>query len=407
MIASTFSTKFRMLPPSAAPLRPADILAGLKAMANPHEAQDELREAVQKKFGVRHAFFATSGRAGLSAGLRALRRLNPDRDEVLLPAYTSFSVPSAVVNAGLKVSLYDLQADTLAPDMESLERAMGPRTLCVVACHLFGYPVDLKPIETLCRQHGAALFDDAAQAMGASISGRMAGTMGDVGLFSLSRGKNMTAVDGGIVLTDRDDLAEELSVILEKKRRAPVALVRNMANALALTVLLHPNAYWLPASLPFLNIGASIFDPVFEIDALDVFRIGIAVSVLGRLDAINSGRRKTTAFQLEVLSHVKNVRTIRPLPEAEPVFLRLPLLPDSGNWPCEYVPENHALGVVRSYPLAIHEINTLKSYFSNDTWRFPVASYLAASMVTLPTHKYVKVKDIDLIINFLYDFHLI
>jgi dTDP-4-amino-4,6-dideoxygalactose transaminase len=184
-------------------LRVGDILAGMRGVGRPHEVAEELRHAIQDKFGARHVFFATSGRAGLSAGLTALRRLNPERDEVLLPAYTSFSVPSAVVNAGLKVSLYDLNPETLAPDMASLERAMSPRTLCVVACHLFGYPVDLEPLRELCRVSGAALFDDAAQAMGASIDGKLVGTMGDVGLFSLSRGKNMTAVDGGIVLTDR------------------------------------------------------------------------------------------------------------------------------------------------------------------------------------------------------------
>jgi perosamine synthetase len=77
---------------------------------------------------------------------------------VLLPAFTSFSVPSAVVNAGLKVSLYDLHPRTLAPDPVSLEKAMNHKTLCVVACHLFGYPLDLGPLRELCRAHGAALL---------------------------------------------------------------------------------------------------------------------------------------------------------------------------------------------------------------------------------------------------------
>jgi len=393
VIASTFSTKFRMLPPSAAPLRPADILAGLKAMANPHEALDSLREAVQKKFGVRHAFFATSGRAGLSAGLRALRRLNPDRDEVLLPAYTSFSVPSAVVNAGLKVSLYDLQADTLAPDMESLERAMGPKTLCVVACHLFGYPVDLKPIETLCRQHGAALFDDAAQAMGASIGGRLAGTMGDVGLFSLSRGKNMTAVDGGIVLTDRDDVAEGLAGMLAPESGGLATSLRHVTQSLILLAMLHPRAYWLPAALPFLNIGASVFDPEFPVSGMDAFRAGLTGSVLKRLNSLNAGRRNMAASLLASLERLDGIRTIRPMPEADPVFLRLPVLPESGAWPGGQVPEKAALGVVRSYPLALQEITTLKPHLAASE-TCPVAAMLAKNLLTLPTHAYVRDDDV-------------
>ena len=387
------ASRFRMLPPSAAPLYPRDILAGLKALGNPDQAQENLRTAIRDKFGVRHVFFTTSGRAGLSAGLQALHALNPDRDEVLLPAFTSFSVPSAVVNAGLKVSLYDLQADTLAPDMESLERAMGPRTLCVVVCHLFGYPVDLEPIESLCRRAGAFLFDDAAQAMGASIGGRLAGTMGDVGLFSLSRGKNMTAVDGGIVLTDRDDVAERIAGLIPSRRTGTLAFLRDAVQASALVAMLHPRAYWMPASMPFLNLGASIFSPQFEISGMDAFRCALATSGADRLDAVNGGRSNIAALIFNRLNTLKGVRTIRPLPGAEPVFLRLPVLPASGHWPGSTVPEAPALGVVRSYPLALHQITALAPHLAHRP-ACPVSESLAANLLTLPTHRFVTHEDL-------------
>ncbi len=384
------SPKFRTLPPSAAPLYGRDILAGIRALGRPHEAADELRQEIQKKFGARHVFFATSGRAGLSAGLTALRRLHPERDEVLLPAYTSFSVPSAVVNAGLKVSLYDLHPDTLAPDMASLERAMSPRTLCVVACHLFGYPLDLEPLREMCRASGAALFDDAAQAMGASIGGKLAGTMGDVGLFSLSRGKNMTAVDGGIVLTDCDDVAEGLAALLSE----PSGLrPKHVVQSFMLLAMLHPRAYWLPASLPFLNIGASVFDPVFPVESLDFWRAGLAVSVLERLDALNADRRTVAASLLSKLDKLDGVRTIRPLAGAEPIFLRLPVLPKNGAWPRGKVPVIPEMGIVRSYPLALQDIAPLKPHFAGSE-SCPVSALLASSLLTLPTHSFVKDADL-------------
>lgn len=384
-------SRFRMLPPSAAPLYPRDILAGLKVLDNPDEAEESLRTAIQDKFGVRHVFFTNSGRAGLSAGLSALCHLAPERDEVLLPAFTSFSVPSAVVNAGLKVSLYDLQPDTLAPDMDSLKRALGPKTLCVVVCHLFGYPVDLKPIETLCRQHGAALFDDAAQAMGASVGGRLAGTMGDVGLFSLSRGKNMTAVDGGIVLTDRDDVAEGLKGVLPQSGRS--GFFKRLTMSLAMTGMLHPRVYWLPASLPFLNIGASVFEPHFSSVSLDIFTLGLAKNVLLRLDALNEGRRMVTSALLAGLEQVEGLQLVRPMPDAEPVFLRLPVLPRLGYWPHGTDAENQALGIVRSYPKALQDIEGLKPYLAGQG-NFPMAAMLARNILTLPTHAYVRDGDV-------------
>ncbi|ACU90297.1 DegT/DnrJ/EryC1/StrS family aminotransferase [Desulfomicrobium baculatum] len=388
----------RMLPPSASPLRPADIAAGIRAWVTGQGAQS-LRREIKRRFGARHVFFATSGRAGLSALLRAMRTLCPQRDQVLLPAFTSFSVPSAVVNAGLKVGLYDVSPRTLAPDMASLEKAMNRKTLCVVACHLFGYPLDLEPLRELCRVHGAALLDDAAQAMGARAGTELAGTMGDAGLFSLSRGKNITAVDGGIVLTDREDLADALKVMpelfTEGSRLRPV---QSLGLALALMAMLHPRAYWLPASLPFLGIGASVFDPDFRLESLDALRAGIARSVLDRLDDLNAARRRTAATLHAGLQGVPGVRVVQPAAGTVPVYLRLPLLPLSGAWPGGVAPEAQALGVVRSYPLALHRIPGLAPFLVS-VGEYPGASMLAANLLTLPTHGHVRGDDIRAIVR--------
>jgi dTDP-4-amino-4,6-dideoxygalactose transaminase len=392
----------RMLPPSASPLRPVDIAAGIRAWMSGQGVQS-LRREIKRRFGARHVFFATSGRAGLSASLRAMRTLCPQRDQVLLPAFTSFSVPSAVVNAGLGVGLYDVSPRTLAPDMVSLEKAMNRKTLCVVACHLFGYPLDLEPLRELCRVHGAALLDDAAQAMGAQAGAELAGTMGDAGLFSLSRGKNITAVDGGIVLTDREDLADALKVMpelfTEGSRLRPV---RSLALALALMAMLHPRAYWLPASLPFLGIGASVFDPDFRLESLDALRAGMGRSALDRLDDLNAARRRTAATLHAGLQGVPGVRVVQPAAGTVPVYLRLPLLPLSGAWPGGVAPQAQGLGVVRSYPLALHRITGLAPFLAS-VGEYPGASMLAANLLTLPTHGHVRGDDIRAIVRVFQD----
>lgn len=392
----------RMLPPSASPLRPVDIVAGIREWMTGEGAQS-LRSEVKQRFGARHVFFATSGRAGLSASLRAMHTLCPQRDEVLLPAFTSFSVPSAVVNAGLKVGLYDLDPRTLAPDLASLEKAISRKTLCVVACHLFGYPLDLHVLRELCRVHGAALLDDAAQAMGARAGADLAGTMGDAGLFSLSRGKNITAVDGGIVLTDRDDLADALQAMPELfAAGSRIRPARSLALALALMVMLHPRAYWLPASLPFLGIGASVFDPDFRLEGLDALRVGLARSVLGRLDDLNAARQRTAASMRAGLRGVPGVRVVQAADGTSPVYLRLPILPISGAWPENLALKAKALGVTRSYPLALHRIPGLAPFLAS-TGEYPAASMLAENLLTLPTHAHVRGADIRAIVRVFQD----
>ena len=99
----------RTLSPTAAPLRPADLWRGLKGFFAGEKYLRRLKEEITGYFGVRHAWFTSSGKAALYVILRALRSLEPDRTEVLIPAYTCFSVPSAIVRAGLEVALCDIE----------------------------------------------------------------------------------------------------------------------------------------------------------------------------------------------------------------------------------------------------------------------------------------------------------
>lgn len=373
----------RYLPPSGVPIRLSDIIAGLCSCLG-ESARTRFGDDIRRIFGVRHCFFTSSGRGGLSMILTALHRLRPDRDVVLLPAFTSFSVPSAVVNAGLKVSLYDLEPATLSPDVDSLRGAVSDRTLCIVVCHLFGYPCDMDAVLALANEKGIPVVDDAAQAMGATYKGRPAGTMGSAGLFSLSRGKNISAVDGGILVTDDPELAREI----EKQVLEPVGIREGIAlalKALVLSLLLQPLLYGFPARLPFLKIGASFFEPDFPLQRFTSFQAAIGRRMLGRLRAINTARREKAGLFMECLtSTCKFPETVA---GAEPVYLRLPVLPGKSSATAR--PE---LGIVRSYPVPLNEIEELKPHLVNNAV-FPKAQLLANGIVTLPTHQFVTEED--------------
>lgn len=376
----------RALAPAGVPFTPADVLAGLRAVLAGSAGRNAFREAVSRAFGVDHVFAFSSGRAAMSAGLRAFGALYPERDEVAVPAYTSFSVASAVVHAGYRVIPYDLDAESLSPDMADLEHSLSGKTLCIVVCHLFGYPADMDAVLDVAQRHGVPVFDDAAQAMGARYKGRLAGTFGDMGLFSMSRGKNISAVDGGILVTNRADLARAL-----RGRRVPSATPADTLNALlkalALCVLLHPRMYWIPRSIPALRLGASIFDPAFPERGLTSFQAGLGVRMLNRLTALNDCRTRVAD---ELLRRLPGCRVPRPVPGAEPVYLRLPLL--NGRSCCE-APE---LGVVPAYPTTLDRIPELKPYLGRKA-EYPGAERLADAMLTLPTHGFVSSRDVHAI----------
>lgn len=378
---------YRHLPPGGVPLPVGDIVAAAgTALATGWQrasgdaasgdagraALAALGTALHALTGCRHAFALGTGRAALSVTLQAMRRLAPARDVVLLPAYTSYSVAAAAVHAGLLVRLYDLDPATLAPRMEDVTAQLDDRVLAVVACHLFGYPVPTGALRDLCHGAGAMLVDDAAQAMGARSADGLAGTTGDAGLFSLARGKNITAVDGGLVVTDDDALAAAVaglvpwaalpctastaatpSVTTAATPSAPgpvtglatgdasgaapgeasgttaagpstgtspapargraaeaVADMRLLARVVMLRLFLNPALYWVPASLPFLGIGTSRFDPDFEVGPLRPLQATLAARAMARLDAINGDRSRVATALEQRLHHVPGLRTL-------------------------------------------------------------------------------------------------
>lgn len=375
---------FRALAPSGVPLTLADLAHGLLAAMDGGRAVARFRDQVAARFGKKHVHLYSSGRGAISAALRALHARTPERDEVVIPAYTSFSVASAVVHAGFKVRLYDVDPETLSPVPESLEAALGDASLCLMVCHLFGCPADMDLAQRLAEKHSVPLFDDAAQAMGATWNGKQVGTFGDIGLYSLSRGKNISAVDGGILVTADADIAH---ILEEQAPEEPdfQGKVKLGLMALALCFLLHPRLYWIPNSLPFLKLGESHFDPDFDVTALTPFQTGLAARMLRRLDRINAGRKSVAAKWMKAVEG----RTFPRLPDgADPVWLRLPVL-DADN-----VSVLKEYGVVESYPTGLHEIEALKPYLAVDG-EYPGAEAVARSLLTLPTQTYVTDGDID------------
>lgn len=383
----------RMLPPSGVPLSLADLWAGVSALAVGPRAVACFRDDICRRFGAEHCFLVSSGRAALSILFRALHRLHPDRSVVALPAYTSFSVASAAVHAGFKVSLYDLDRDTLSPDPESVRQAVGPETLCVVACHLFGYPCDTDEIAGIAGEFGVPLVDDAAQAMGATLRGNAAGTSGIAGIFSLSRGKNISTVDGGIIITQSAALADAIGELpCSEVRWSETAGI--FVKAAILSLFQRPALYGIPARMPQLNIGASIFDPRFPVGEFSPFQAGLGRLMLARLDRLNRERCRVAEEMMQRLAG--RVRFFVPVNGARPVYPRLPFIPLEGR----AAPSAPSLGVVPSYPEPLDRLPGLRPHLARET-SCPAAAMLAQNIRTIPTHCFVTSPDLDHIVRVL------
>jgi dTDP-4-amino-4,6-dideoxygalactose transaminase len=416
----------RSLPPAAAPIRARELICGIRSILDGQRDLDRFQSELKAYFGVKHCFLVSSGRAALALILLALKELFPDRDEVLIPAYTCYSVPASIARAGLRIRLCDLHSESLDFDFAQLsallserfpprredahsvagdtdsavalrgiaEDARDPknRILAVVPTHLFGIPADVPRLRELVQGSGIAIVEDATQAMGESSEGSKLGTRGDVGFFSLARGKALSAVEGGVIITDRDDIAEALERHIRSLPQYNLwQLVGLVLKAAALMLLTHPRLFWLPQSLPFLKLGQTLYEPGFEMLRMSSFQAGLTVNWEARLQEMQNSRRRNVSRWIEVLQASGNRGSrLRIFPSMG--LLRFPVTIRDSVERQSLLRESarNGLGITAAYPDSINRLPGLS--IPGET--FSVAESFARQLVTLPTHDYVTQKDV-------------
>jgi dTDP-3-amino-3,4,6-trideoxy-alpha-D-glucose transaminase len=173
---------------------------------------ERFEEAFAAFCGAEHAAGVSSGTAALEIALRALG-VGPG-DEVIVPTYSFIATAEAVSTVGATPVIVDVDPETALMTAATVERALTPRTRCVIPVHLFGRPVDMDPLLALCRERGIAVVEDACQAHGALYRGRPVGSLGDVGCFSFYPTKNLGGWgDGGAVVTSDTELDGKMRLL--------------------------------------------------------------------------------------------------------------------------------------------------------------------------------------------------
>lgn len=162
--------------------------------------------------GARETVAVNSGTSALHLALLAAG-VGPG-DEVITVPFTFVATVAAVLYAGARPVLVDIDPRTSCMSPEQVERAITPRTKAIVPVHLYGHPADMDPILEIARRHGVRVIEDAAQAHGAEYRGRRCGSMGDIACFSFYPGKNLGAYgEGGAAVTSDPALAKTMRLL--------------------------------------------------------------------------------------------------------------------------------------------------------------------------------------------------
>lgn len=376
----------RTIPPSAPPLGLKKILRGLFGLFTGDRPLRRFECELKEYYGARSAFTLSSGKAALVTALAALKRLSPGRTEVVIPAYTCYSVPSAVLKAGLKVVPCDVDPAGLDLEIGELEKLVTKETLCVITNHFLGHPSDVRKIKEICAPRGAYLIEDTAQAMGVrGKDGRLLGTTGDAAILSLGRGKNITCGSGGVILARTKEVAS--AVEKEYAGLETDTTAEGLAELIKLSVMwifIRPWLYWLPAGMKTLHLGETFFHEDFPVKKLSRAKGGLLSGWRRELEKANSDREENSDYYSA---------TLPGLAYRSGVFLRYPVLAATPEDRDRVVSGagGQALGISGMYPGPVSAIEEIRHLFKGKS--YPGAHDLSERLLTLPTHGLVK--DLD------------
>ena len=376
--------------PVYSPLPLRAVLAGAAAALD-GDRGDAAARLLEEHYRPRALVLTDSGTAALILALRGGLAERPGAP-VALPAYCCYDVLTAAVGANAPVVLYDIDPVTLAPDLVSLERALQLGAGAVVVAHLYGVPVDLSAIGTLAANAGALVIEDAAQGAGASVNGRAAGTGGSLAVLSFGRGKGVTAGAGGALLANDDAGVEAIGRTQIELGTSPRGW--SLVGAIfAQWLLARPPVYALPASLPFLHLGETVYYAPKKPRRLSRCAAGV-LQVTWQFAASEAACRRRRAERLASRLRAEGpFAPVSVLPGHVPGYLRLPVIASLGARREATTPPARRLGVVRGYPASLVDLPACRTRCVNTHIGFPGARMLVKRLVTLPTHSRVSERD--------------
>jgi perosamine synthetase len=169
---------------------------------------DRFEKSVTEATGARHAIAVCNGTVALHLAIHVLG-IGPG-DEVIVPSFTYIASVNTIAQTGATPVFCESRASDWVMDVDDVACRITSRTKAIMPVHLYGHPCDMAAIRSLAAQHGVAIIEDCAEALGTTIAGQHVGTFGEVGTFSFFGNKTVTTGEGGMVITNDDALAAKL-----------------------------------------------------------------------------------------------------------------------------------------------------------------------------------------------------
>lgn len=173
------------------------------------------------RMGRRHGIAVTNGTAAIDAAVEAIGIKKGD--EVIVPTFTIISCLHQIIRLGAVPVLVDADPKTWNINISQLEKKISSKTRAIMVVHIYGLPVEMDPVEKICKKYNLKLIEDSAELIGQYYKNRPCGSFGEISTVSFYPNKHITTGEGGMILTDDDDLAEKCrelrNLCFQRKKR--------------------------------------------------------------------------------------------------------------------------------------------------------------------------------------------
>ena len=318
----------------------------------------EFEQEFGSSLGVKHVAGVANGTDALLLTLKALGI--GGGDDVIIPANTFVATAEAIVHAGARPVLVDINPHTYNIDVEQIEAHVTSRTKAIIPVHLYGLPADLGPILAIAEQYDCDVIEDAAQAHGAEYGGRRVGSFGHAACFSFYPAKNLGAYgDAGAVVTNDDQVA---------------LTVRKLRDHGSIDKYRH--------------------DLLGYNSRLDTLQAAVLLVKLKRLDEWNQLRRDHAQLYNELLSEIPGIVTPTMLEGTRHVYHLYVVRVERGNRDelRQYLQE-HGIQTGIHYPTPLHLTSAFESWQYKEN-HFPIAEECAGKILSLPMYPELERKQI-------------
>jgi dTDP-4-amino-4,6-dideoxygalactose transaminase len=331
-----------------------------------------------------YGVLSNSGTSSLLVALQALKEMHgwPDGQEVLVPATTFVASVNSIIHARLKPVLVDVDPWTYAINPVLAPLHINENTVCMMPVHPFGWSADMRELSEICKQYDLKIVEDSCESMGISDNGKMVGSWGDVGVFSMYVAHILVAGVGGIGITSDEDLALRM---------------RSLVNHGIETKSLPNSDHWDPSHLArlfrFTSIGHSF--------RITEFEAALALSQLEELDNFIRARERNSSYMtrsLRKLENLKHIQLPRHAPSSHMVY-PIVLREESKFKVMDHLRKNEI--ECRDLLPLINQPCYSGKWDWND---YPVSVHLMNHGFYVPCHQYLTTGELDKICDVLYDF---